>query len=839
MDSRARARQDAPMFPRIAFFGLLFAAACSGSSSSHDAPFAADSPWPKFRHDAAQSGRGSIKPTATTGASWSYGTLKGIFSSPVVAGDGTVYVGSADRSFYALHRDGTLAWKVDTGEIIDSAALLDDKGRVYFGSGDGNLRALDAATGTPVWMTTADAGGVNGSYIDWFEGNVQLSPSGQLYAPNDNFFLYQLDRDTGAFTQKLRLPDQTWSSPAFDHAGARAGQLYIGNNNLVSALGSNLFSFDKASVEKWEDYVGVGSVAASPLVTPGGIVVVGSFDGYVRGYDAVTGAQKWQFGARDHIYASPARQSDGTIVQAATDGSVYGLDETSGQLRWEFDSRDPIRSSPAVDADDNVYFGSGDGRLYVLAKNGTLRWSIQLITLDRNDLNSSPALGADAVYLGGESGEIFSVPYDYCLRATGMADPRCAAPSAPTLPADGGTLLFTTSFGAEEATPPATLDPNQPIVLSLVARQGGHDVLALLDPATVTATIDPPAQFSVDVAGNGKYLTITPTAPLTAASDGTVTIAVSAGFLVSPDRTGLKLSGGTPGGNVSFMMQPTLNTPRAGVPAQLVPGTVWQVSRIALPLPTLLPSYNQIGFDSLQYLVSIVESDATGGGIAWMAGAKLDANFQTVVDPATQALFPLQVHSDGTFMTMINEAGVSVKVTNIVIPFQSFRMSVALGGDNDMFVNMGPVRMTGSTICADIATYGSFLQQLGLCNPTTDLLSVVGAANFTQYAATAIDPASVGTVTFSGDAQTITATLSGTQLVAAQHVASLLLVDTTVTPNLPISLDYGLTTKVTADGAGHLSTVTVPANGHTLPKSMRVYLMVDTGWVKKGDITLP
>ena len=51
-----------------------------------------------------------------------------------------------------------------------------------------------------------------------------------------------------------------------------------------------------------------------------------------------------------------------------------------------------------------------------------------------------------------------------------------------------------------------------------------------------------------------------------------------------------------------------------------------------------------------------------------MSGAKLDANFQTVVDPTTQALFPLQVHSDGTFMTMINESGVSIKVTNIVIP---------------------------------------------------------------------------------------------------------------------------------------------------------------------------
>ncbi|HEX4461775.1 MAG TPA: PQQ-binding-like beta-propeller repeat protein, partial [Polyangia bacterium] len=551
----------------------------------------------------------------------------------VVGGNGDIYVGSADRTFYALKADGTVDWKLLTGEIIDSSALLDDKGRVYFGSGDGNLRALDAKTGTLAWMATADSGGVNGSYINWFEGNVQLAPTGELYAPNDDFFLFQLDRDSGAFTQKLRLPDQTWSSPGFD----KNGQLYIGNNNLVEALGSNLFSFDKASVEKWEDYVGVGSVAASPLVTPSGVIVAGSFDGYVRGFSSVDGSKTWEFGARDHIYASAARQSNGTIVQAATDGSVYGLDETDGSLRWTFDSRDPIRSSPAVDGDDNVYFGSGDGRLYVLNKDGTLRWSVQLISEDRNDVNSSPALGKDAIYVGGESGEVFSIPYDYCLRAPGNADPRCAAPTAPTLPDDGGALLVTTSFGAELATPPATIDPNQPIILSFVARQGGHDQLALLDPSTVVVTVTPTAQFTTDVAGNGKFITITPTAPLTAASDGTVTIAVTGGYLVSPMRTGLKLSGGTAGGTVSFTMQPTLNVPTA-TPVALTEGTVWQVARIALPLPTLLPSYNQIGFDSLQYLVSIVEDLGNGQAIAWMAGAKLDDNNATIIDPATQAL---------------------------------------------------------------------------------------------------------------------------------------------------------------------------------------------------------
>ncbi len=60
---------------------------------------------------------------------------------------------------------------------------------------------------------------------------------------------------------------------------------------------------------------------------------------------------------------------------------------------WTFDTPEPIRSSPAVDGDDNIYFGGGNGVLYVLNKDGSFRWSIQLIDQDRENLNASPALG--------------------------------------------------------------------------------------------------------------------------------------------------------------------------------------------------------------------------------------------------------------------------------------------------------------------------------------------------------------------------------------------------------------------------------------------------------------
>ncbi|HEY2514427.1 MAG TPA: hypothetical protein VGI39_26365, partial [Polyangiaceae bacterium] len=67
-----------------------------GSAPGVDAgpplPFAPGSPWPKFRGDARQDGVGQVHAHTTGGAKWAYQTGKGIFSSPVVAADGTVYI---------------------------------------------------------------------------------------------------------------------------------------------------------------------------------------------------------------------------------------------------------------------------------------------------------------------------------------------------------------------------------------------------------------------------------------------------------------------------------------------------------------------------------------------------------------------------------------------------------------------------------------------------------------------------------------------------------------------------------------------------------------------------
>ena len=797
----------------------LIVAGCSSSpaASGPSVPFAPGSPWPKFRGNAAQTALGTVHASTQGGAQWKFATGAGIFSSPVVAADGTVYFGSADQSFYALNPDGSTRWQVATGEIIDSAGLLDDQGRVYFGSGDGMLRAVDAQSGQVIWTLAADSPQTTGGYNNWFEGNVAMALDGTLYVPNDNFLVYAIDRNAGTVDWSYKMPDQTWSLPAVD---VRGGSLYVGNNNLLPILGKNTFSIGPDGSTNWS-VVSLGTVAASPLLMTGQIIV-GGFDGYARAYAVVDGSINWELATRDHIYSSPAQLPDGTIIQPSADGTIYAVSPDGGTLRWSFDTGSPIRSSPAVDADGHVYVGGGDGNLYVLNPDGSLRFAMQLIDDVRNNLNSSPALGETAVYIGGESGEMFSVPYDWCLRPENSGDARCVT-SIPTLP-DGASLTWMNSFGNTLSSAPASIPGNAPIILLLAVRQQGAQQLAILDSTSVKVTLDPPSDVAVDVSGDGKFITITPTV---AFAPGPLSIEVQANYLTNLQRSGLALSGGQVGGSADAKMATTVAAPSGGA---LDPTATYEISRLSIPLPTVMPSYNQIGFDQLHYLLGTVQLQGTRG-LAWMVGAKLPAgSAASVVDPATQAVFPMAFTLASDLASMSAASGLQVQIMNFTLPFQSFRLALGFvpGGGA-----AGTAELGGSAVCGQIPLYGAFLEQLGLCNPQTDVIEVQGAANVAKRTDLAAPPAA-GNATFATTSDGIEATVSGSAVQVAQHLVGLLVVDPS--SGLPVTLPYGTGTTRTTNADGTLATVTVPTAGVTLPEEMQVYLMIDTTVGAQGTV---
>lgn len=803
---------------RSGLFCLLFA--CN-SRFDYGAPLAADSPWPKFRRDLAQTGRSPLRPNSA-GARWRFQTAKGIFSTPVIDGAGRVYVGSADRYFYAINPNGELAWKHLTGEVIDSSALLDDGGRVIFGSGDGKIYALDAQSGRELWTNEADPPSEPNAIINWHEGNVAMLPDGTLLAGTDSFILYAIDRKTGATAWKIALTDQIWSCAAVD---AATGNFFIGNNTILPAIGANFGAYSKRGRERWTSR-STGSIAASPLIAKSGAVVAGGFDGFVRAYAADSGETRWAVPTRDHIYASPAELSNGTIVQASTDGTVYALDPASGAVLWTYDVPDAVRSSPAIDGDDNIYFGAGNGALYALDKHGALLWAAQLEPSERNDLNASPALAADGIVIASESGVVHFVPYDWCKRSP--RPDECFEPVASVADAE---LLTLTPLGSRVEEASEEIGRNEPLAFYLHVREEGRTVAALVDPSSLSVTTDPPSELDVEIGADGSYFTVSPRSFYAGDANGTMRLQISLAYRTSLERDGLRVFGGTKAGTVSRTHEARLRNRQEAaaftVPSASADGrasgvaTTWTLSRLAAPTPTILPSYNQIGFDSLNFLVSMLEWDGAHG-VAWVSGAQFEPESGlTVADPKTKSGFVLRVARSGPALSFAAAGGFASEIMGATIRFGRFVITANERTDGAI---EGLAQVQAGADCARIQVYGPILRALGLCNPETDLLGAYGAAELARVSDRSVPVAPI--VNWSAKTGELRATIQSGGPPLDSHAWALVAVD--VATGDPLDLDNALHTSAQATSDGSLASVTLlPASPIAAGTALRLYLLAD------------
>jgi len=215
-----------------------------------------------------------------------------------------------------------------------SSALLDDSSRVYFGSGDGKLRALDASTGALIWTFQAEDPSVNKAFINWFEGNVAIGTDARCTSQRQLLCLWCIARfGEPALEVVDERPDLVVACRLL-----ATGNLFIGNNYLAGSwlmglFWKNLFALAPDGTLIWRDGVNA-SIAASPTLDPQGRMFVGAFDGYLRAYDQSDDTLLWSYGTSDHVYSSPSILSDGTIVQPSTDGTVYALNPATGTLKW-------------------------------------------------------------------------------------------------------------------------------------------------------------------------------------------------------------------------------------------------------------------------------------------------------------------------------------------------------------------------------------------------------------------------------------------------------------------------------------------------------------------------
>lgn len=127
-------------------------------------------------------------------------------------------------------------------------------------------------------------------------------------------------------------------------------------------------------------------------------------------------AELWTFATGGAVELSPAVVG-GVLYVGSDDGYVYALNATTGALNWSAATGGAVKSSPAV-AGNVVYVGSEDGKVYALnATNGSVVWIDDLSSLEPTGFDSAPIVYGGRVFIGGRSANM------YALDATsGFAD---------------------------------------------------------------------------------------------------------------------------------------------------------------------------------------------------------------------------------------------------------------------------------------------------------------------------------------------------------------------------------------------------------------------------------
>lgn len=352
----------------VAAAALLLVAPCSHAQNT-------------FHGDFARTGvYATPGPRALADTAWTFKTGGPIVASPAIA-DGVVYVASLDKHLYAVDREtGKERWSFASRMPIASSPAVVG-GTLYFVSSAGSLAALDAATGAPKWVFAAEyerkfeAKNLHGyppaaqtmpDAWDLFTSSPAVA-NGKVYFGSGDGNVYAVDAATGVLQWKFPTKDVVHASPAV-----------VGNTVYVGSWDSYLYAIDAESGQaRWSFKTGEDPVThnqvgfqSSPAVVDG-TVYVGCRDAHVYAIDAATGRKKWDYPtSKSWVIGTPAVR-DGLVYAGTSDTARFmALDARTGRLRFSYGAKGFIFSSPAV-AGDLVYFGDHAGSLHAVdARSG-------------------------------------------------------------------------------------------------------------------------------------------------------------------------------------------------------------------------------------------------------------------------------------------------------------------------------------------------------------------------------------------------------------------------------------------------------------------------------------
>jgi outer membrane protein assembly factor BamB len=279
--------------------------------------------------------------------------------------DGKVYAADGQGFLHAFNlADGRLLWSSD-GTVQGPNDLGFLGGRLYVGTSDGFVVAVDAANGHEAWRVAVSPGGV--------VVRPPATASGILVTATDDRQLTALDPDNGAVRWTAQVGTDSVGTPVID-----GDTVYLGAS--PESTNATLFAFDLA-----------------------------------------TGTERWHI---DESLGAPSI-ADGMGYATGTDGAVVAIDLASGRLLWRTQFEGLIRA-PAVSG--NVVYVPGDRARFVAAldrQTGGVLWTYDIDASNQCCI----AVARGLVLLGTQAGTVYAVGGDGATLAPQLASGPSAQPS--------------------------------------------------------------------------------------------------------------------------------------------------------------------------------------------------------------------------------------------------------------------------------------------------------------------------------------------------------------------------------------------------------------------------
>ncbi len=327
-----------------------------------------------------------------------------------------------------------LAWNTRIGNLGYPMVAAVRDGNYFVASGDGEVLALEAATGNVLWRASAGAAiaagvGSDGRYtsvvtrgneVVTFDNGKEIwrkrVPSSVVTPPlvaGERVFVMSVDRGVHAFDALDGRRLWVYSKPGDALTLAQASVVGAFKNNLLVAQGQRLTALDplRGSVQ-WD--VSMASPRGSneverladligPLVRVGDRVCARAFQAAVACADASRAALLW------------SRNVGGINAVAADAETVYGADASDRITAWRADNGDVVWQnekllyrglSGAVAIGTSVVFGDSEGYVHFLAA-ASGEQQLRLPT-DGKAVIGTPALSGDTMLVTTADGGLYA-----------------------------------------------------------------------------------------------------------------------------------------------------------------------------------------------------------------------------------------------------------------------------------------------------------------------------------------------------------------------------------------------------------------------------------------------